>query len=316
MTGQNHTPILILAYNRPDQVRGLIESLRPHKPQKIFVAVDGPKNSKADLAKVQSVIQELDAIDWTADIRRLIRKSNLGLRFAVPDAVNWVLCENDRLIVLEDDVRVGADFFYFMNFTLERFREDPRVGHVSGYNLVPEAEISNSQDLCRESIYPESYAWGTWSEKWQSYSDPIPKLSFRFLTRLTGSIWSALAWRINFRNARRNNVSTWAYRWVAGVWKNGLISVSPNRNISTYVGQTGGTHTRTKPRWVELPLGEIKGLKQNAVLAPDLEADSWMAKNIFRGSLFGALISLVESMILEVIRPWRHKNILREDLGP
>ncbi len=305
MNGQNHTPILILAYNRADQVRGLIESLRPHKPQKVRIAIDGPKNSKGDFEKVQNVIREIDAIDWTSDVKHLIRKSNMGLRFAVPDAVSWALSDSDAVIVVEDDVRVGEDFFYFMNFALERYREDPRVGHVSGYNLVPEAEISNSQDLCRGSIYPESYAWATWSEKWASYSDEIPKLSFKFLVGKTGTVWSAIEWRINFRDAQRHNVSTWAYRWVANIWDNDWTCVSPNRNISTYFGQTGGTHTRTNPRWVELPLRDIRALTLNKKVGLDWGADNWLSQNVFRGSLFGVIIRSLESSVLGIIKTWR-----------
>ena len=46
------------------------------------------------------------------------RKSNLGLRKAVVDAVNWANSEYGRVIVLEDDVRAGPqmiDFFKLFN---------------------------------------------------------------------------------------------------------------------------------------------------------------------------------------------------------
>ncbi len=290
--------MLILAYNRPDQVRGLIESLRVHAPGKIRVAVDGPKNSESDRVKVSEVIRELEAIDWTTDVKHLIRNSNIGIRFAVPGAVSWAIEETGQVIVIEDDVRVGEDFFYFMEYALETFKDDPIIGHVSGYNAVPQFSVSKPDDICRASIYPESYAWGTWANKWQYYSDEIPRLTTKELGKMTGSFWSAIEWRINFHDSRLDYVNTWAYRWVASLWRNNLLGVTPNRNIATYVGQNNGTHTRTGPRWPELEILETRQLQHNMEVDIDTRAEHWMSRTVFRGNPWGVFVRFLESLAL------------------
>ena len=272
------------------------------------VAVDGPKNSESDRAKVSEVIRELEAIDWTTDVKHLIRNSNTGIRFAVPEAVSWAIQETGQVIVIEDDVRIGQDFFYFMEYALESFRDDPMIGHVSGYNAVPKLSISKPDDICRASIYPESYAWGTWANKWKCYSDEIPRLTTKELENKTGSFWSAVEWRINFHDARLNNVSTWAYRWVASLWRNNLLVVTPNRNIGdlllhychvgTYAGQNNGTHTRTGPRWPELETLEIRQLQQNRRVSIDARAEKWMSRIVFRGNPMGVIVRVIESLAL------------------
>ena len=262
------------------------------------VAVDGPKNSESDRAKVSEVIRELEAIDWTTDVKHLIRNSNTGIRFAVPEAVSWAIQETGQVIVIEDDVRIGQDFFYFMEYALESFRDDPMIGHVSGYNAVPKLSISKPDDICRASIYPESYAWGTWANKWKCYSDEIPRLTTKELENKTGSFWSAVEWRINFHDARLNNVSTWAYRWVASLWRNNLLGVTPNRNIATYAGQNNGTHTRTGPRWPELETLEIRQLQQNRRVSIDARAEKWMSRIVFRGNPMGVIVRVIESLAL------------------
>ena len=73
-------PVLILAYNRPDQIRGLIDSMRPYAPKSVLVGIDGPRDNSIDKERVQKVIQEVEAINWTDDIQILERNSNLGLR--------------------------------------------------------------------------------------------------------------------------------------------------------------------------------------------------------------------------------------------
>ena len=40
---QDKPPVLLLVYNRPEQMRGLIRSLAALKPKLILLSVDGPK---------------------------------------------------------------------------------------------------------------------------------------------------------------------------------------------------------------------------------------------------------------------------------
>lgn len=291
-----------MAYNRPDQVEGLLNSLRPFAPETIMVSVDGPKSSSLDKERVSGVIRALEAIDWTADIKFLIREKNVGIRRAVPDAVNWALREHNQIIVIEDDVRVGKDFFFFMEYALQAFENDPRIGHVSGYNAIPENVITEQEAICRGSIYPESYAWGTWKKKWQSYSDSIPELRLSRLKELTGSIWSALEWKINFSNARKDKVNTWAYRWVASLWFNNLLSVSPNANITEYRGRDSGTHTRTVPRWSELPLQSLRMKTKKFAVDRDWKADMWLSQTVFMGHPTGVFVRVIQSYLLSLIR--------------
>jgi hypothetical protein len=225
----------------------------------------------------------------------------LGIRYAVPEAVSWAIQETGQVIVVEDDVRLGQDFFHFMEYALETFKDDPRVGHVSGYNTVPQKNISFPGEICRASVYPESYAWGTWADKWQHYSDEIPKLPFEKLQKLTGTVWSAIEWRINFYDARVDRVSTWAYRWVASLWNNNLIGVTPNRNIATYVGQKRGTHTRTQPRWKEIETLEIVHLEKKSSVEIDRKAEQWISRAVFKGYPWGILIRMLESLGLATI---------------
>jgi hypothetical protein len=162
-------PVLILAYNRPDQIQGLIDSIRPYAPKRVLVGVDGPKDTAIDVEKVRKVVEAVEGINWTDDVQILERKSNLGLRLAVPDAVTWAISRAGRVIVVEDDVRVSKDFFPYMNHCLDEFANEDRIGHISGYNPVPQKFITNPQYRSRTSLFPESYAWATWDRAWSKY---------------------------------------------------------------------------------------------------------------------------------------------------
>jgi hypothetical protein len=295
------TPVLILAYNRPDQIRGLVDSLRVHKPKKIMVGIDGPKDKPGDRDAVAEVNSEIEKIDWTDDIEMLNRQSNIGIRFAVPEAVSWAINKHGQVIVLEDDIRPGPEFFDFMKYALAEFRHSETVGHISGYNLVPKKFLTKPNDRIRASIYPESYAWATWARAWDKYDDSLEwavSQSNSDLAKRVGSWAGSAVWSMNFKDAKSGAISTWAYRWVSSLWKNELVSLGPNRNMANYAGNASGTHTRFAPNWIE-PLVESIGLLRNDNnVAIDVIADHWVSRNCFRASPFGVLRRTGESVIL------------------
>lgn len=299
------TPILILAFNRPNHVKMLIDSLRPHQPQRILVGIDGPRqNSIQDKEKISRVLKEIKKIDWTSDIEIRIRKENLGLRVAVADAVSWAIKKHGEIIVVEDDVVVGPEFLTFMSDMLDKFRNDKSIGHISGYNLVPRAKIKNPEDKFRYSLIPESYAWATWERAWEFYEPSLSganTLTLRKLRKLLGTIPAALVWKINFLDARKEAINTWAYRWVAALWLNNLKCVSPNRNLVEYTGMDDGTHTFLPFRQEQIKIESLRSLSADVSPTTTLNGeDLWIIRRIFHGTYPGLLFRMLSSLALRV----------------
>ena len=297
-------PILILAYNRPVQLRGLVDSLRPFKPPRILIAIDGPKQNSSDVKLVDSVISECKRIDWTLDVSYRIRERNLGLRAAVTDAVSWAIKECGEIIVLEDDVRVGPDFLPFMSYALDKYRNDLSIGHISGYNAVPVKDLEFPENRYRVSNYPESYAWATWARAWILYQDDLSwakNLGTKGLSHISGSRIGGIVWLINFSDASNGFIQTWAYRWVASLWKNNLRCISPNRNLVEYVSGATGTHTRSKPSWNELAVSRIMHLQSPSQTGQDFQADQFLLKKVYRGTWRGAVRRILESLGLRFL---------------
>lgn len=158
------TPLLVLAYNRPEKMRNLIDALRPLAPKTLFLAVDGPRAGRpGDEDRVAAVHREIERIDWPTSIETRFRTANLGLRLAVADAVSWALDAHGQAIVIEDDVLPGRHFLPYAEHMLDTHRDDLRVEHVSGYNALPPERLAGGATGSRLSIYPESFAWATWA---------------------------------------------------------------------------------------------------------------------------------------------------------
>ncbi len=310
------TPLLILAYNRPDRVRGLIERLRPLAPQHLMVVVDGPKPGRpSDAERVKAVHSELEAIDWTTNVQTRLRPENVGLRRSVVDGVTWATSEYGQVVVIEEDVLVGPDFLPYIEFMLDQYRDEDRIAHISGYNVVPGAAMSNVRSHSRLTLYPESIAWATWDRAWAGYDDDLGwamDASVSEIAAITGSTASALRWKQNFRDAHADRISTWAYRWIASMWSKGLLTLSPNHNLVTYAGENDGTNTLMKQRWKELPLfdGPV-----DALLVADAErdriADEWVSRTVFGGTPAGVLKGTAISAALglrKAQRQWKARG--------
>jgi hypothetical protein len=254
-------PVLLLGFNRPDRLIGLVDSLRLSAPETVRIAVDGPRQNRPGEAElVRQCLAVVEQIDWTDDVEILERATNLGLERAIPDAVSWVLRSHEAVIVIEDDVTIGDQFVDFAQSMLSQFADDESVMHVSGYNVVPTNSLTQPGEPIRLSRIPESFAWATWRRAWAHYDPDLTwarSCTISDLDRLTGSRWAAMRWRQNFRLAEHRLISTWAYRWIASMWSQGGWCISPNTNLITYRGYSGGTHTRRKARWQELPIGHL-----------------------------------------------------------
>ena len=307
------TPVVLLAYNRPQKLAALIESLRSSAPKKIMVVVDGPKHNRTDDdARVKETQNISQTINWTDDVTFEFRTENWGLRRSVESAVTSAVELHGKAIMLEDDARPGKSWIPYANYMLEKYETESKVEHVSGYDLVPPSQLLSPNTGSRLSRYPESYAWATWQRAWKNYDGGLDwalNASLSELERIVGSKIGAIRWKQNFLDAQAGRISTWAYRWLASMWSRDSYMIAPNANLVTYDGYTDGTHTFLKPGWEELP--RFAGNWEELVgedLGVDLEADRWAAHHVYSETLYGVSRGVAISAVLELRKRYRSRK--------
>ncbi|MFA6014052.1 MAG: class I SAM-dependent methyltransferase [Gallionellaceae bacterium] len=250
-------PVLLLNFNRPDLTRGLIENLKVIQPLKVYVAIDGPReNNTEDAVNCALVEKAIELIDWNCEIKLSKNKKNIGLRRNVKMNIDWFFSENEIGIVLEDDIRFGEDFFKYTYSVLANYRQDERIGVVSGNNMVGHLtdcpKTGNHAFLC--SIF-HCWGWATWRERWQLYDDNIEHDDDFFVNKLPGILCNSQA--LNFWNSVRQGmldgrVNSWAWRMQFSLWRAGKLCVTPPKNLTINVGfSSEATHTASKPRWLD-----------------------------------------------------------------
>ena len=292
MKENSSVPIIVFAYNRPESLHKFLESLKPHCPEIVYFHVDGPRDSNDDLVRVLATRQIIDEINWIPEVRTCYHDTNIGLRPAIECGMKQVFQAFEKIIVCEDDIILGPEFLNFMTQNLSRYELNLRIGHISGYNNVPREFITDPTSAYRFSIFPESYAWATWKRSWKHYD---PSLAWgnaakrKTLSRLTKSRLGGVVWKNHFYEAYIGRLNSWAFRWVASLWQNGLLCITPNRNLIIYSGRIGGTHTFRESPWLEIPVEELP-LNIPSQINTDISADKWTQKHVFYGTFKGLLI--------------------------
>lgn len=301
----SEAPVLILAYNRPDKTKALIENLRKSRPKTIVFSVDGPRGYKnSDDVKVDAVQSCLKYIDWTDDVTTIFRSSNLGLRAAVPDAVSQVIDKYGTAIVLEDDLEISETFLDYCNWALKEFKNESEIAHISGYSAVPLSNLNHPDNQVRLSKFPQSFGWATWNRSWSNYDDSMTwfnEIDFNDLLVLFNNPVAAAHWWLVLENVRTGRISSWAYRWIQSIWQKKQFAIAPNRSLVVNKGFDEGSHNLTKAPWKEPELGYFEiPMAGSAYL--DFGAEFWISRIQNRNTLLGLIREIGVTTVRAVVR--------------
>lgn len=120
------TPILFLVFNRPEPTEKVFQAISRIKPNKLYVACDGPRKGRdAEIKQVALVQKIVSNVDWICDLKTLFRSTNLGCKCAVSSAISWFFESESEGIILEDDCLPSDSFFYFCSDMLEKISIRP-----------------------------------------------------------------------------------------------------------------------------------------------------------------------------------------------
>lgn len=285
-------PILVIAFNRPDHLDVLIDRLREVKPQKIYFAVDGPrKNKPAESQLVQGCRDLAKSIDWDCEVITNFQESNLGCGLGVSTAITWFFENEERGIILEDDIIPDPSFFPFCSELLQRYEKDPRVFAISGCNFVP-ANYILTKDAYRFSQVPHIWGWASWRDRWAFYQFDMngwrEQLPVKELWSKSGrSIPAAVFWAGTFELLAHKEVDTWDGQLVHMCMKKGMLTATSNTNLIKNIGfDEHATHTVEDLDDLQ-PIIPIILPTTRVPIVVNQKADSWTRKNHFRATWRG-----------------------------
>lgn len=161
-------PIAVIAYKRPDHLESMLESLSVNEgfeSSKLYIFIDGPKKSEDNKGHIETV--EVAQNFKHPDKLLTIRDNNLGNKKNVIFSVSEVLKKHDRVICLEDDLKISSFFLKFMNDCLEIYQNEKKIFHINGWAYPQKINFRNKAVL---GTLMCPWGWATWRDRWTSFA--------------------------------------------------------------------------------------------------------------------------------------------------
>lgn len=264
MTYISKTPILLIAFNRPDLLEQTFAKVRMVQPSHLYIAVDGPRsNRKGESDKVKECQSFAQKVDWSCEVHTLFREDNLGCGRGPAEAISWAFESTERLIILEDDCVASTSFFRFCDEMLERYKDDERVWLISGRSHQSKSKYFNRQDYIF-SHYAHTWGWATWKRCWNQF-DIMMSDAPQFLE--LGGAMNVLASKKQgeyynrrflqtYKHINEEVAHSWDFQWVYAYMKNGGLGIVPCMNLIKNIG-VYGTHTGNDSKVMDMEAEEL-----------------------------------------------------------
>ena len=249
----NNAPIIIFVYNRPECFLTLAESLKTnpeYSESVVYIFSDGGKNEQ-DWEKVNEVRQYIHSLSGCKSVHIVEQPYNLGLASSIIQGVTKVLEQNDKVIVLEDDLTVAPTFLYTMNNALNIYADVDKIAHVCGHTMTLWTEKGDYYFI----RHIDSYGWGTWKRAWNLMETDGQKLLNQLKERNLCKAFDmdgAYPFTRMLQRQIQGKTESWAIRWRASCFLADKLSISVGRSLVHVGGWDGsGTNCGKKPLFPE-----------------------------------------------------------------
>ena len=227
------SPILLTVYNRPEHTKKTIEALKANtlaSESILYVCSDDVKDVE-DVEDVKKVRKYIHTIDGFREVHIIEREKNFGLAQNILKSSTEILNKYGKIIMIEDDIVTSPYFLKYMNDGLEKYKDNPKIGSISGFNF-PSKTMKIPETYKHDVFFfirPSSWGWATWKDKWNQVDWEVKDFD-KFINNpqeqkefnkggedLTGMLIAQQAGKIN----------SWAVRWSYNFYKKGWLSVYP-----------------------------------------------------------------------------------------
>jgi hypothetical protein len=244
-------PVALFAYRRPEHTAACAAALaaNPEAAVTDLVAyLDGPRN-EGEREAVERTKAVLQSAKGFATVEVVARPENVGLARNVSAGLTEVLTARGRVIALEDDLVVSPAFLRYINDGLDLYADDEKVASIHGY-VYPTGCTLPSSFFLRGA---DCWGWATWQRAWSHFNPDATAL----VSRLHSCPWrqefdfgGSYPYGRMLREASQGRVDSWAIRWYASAFLDGMFTLYPGVSLVRNIGHDGtGTHGKATARY-------------------------------------------------------------------
>lgn len=245
------TAVLMLFFIRSDTFGQVFEAVRKAKPKRLYLFQDGPRPDRPDdIEKIMNCRKICENIDWDCEVFRNYQEKNLGCDTSQFTAFSWGFENEEKLIILEDDVVPSKSFFYFCDEMLEKYKDDKEIFMICGRNQLGETNYGDGSYFFAKAA--SIWGWASWRDRWalcdykhSFLNDPklVKKVRSQAPNLFDGKQFIKRCER-HREKATDTFIPSFESPLRAALYIDNCISIVPNKNLIKNVGITGDSaHT-------------------------------------------------------------------------
>ena len=247
-------PVLILFFNRPQQLGQVFAQVRKARPSRLFLYQDGPR-SEADIPGILACREVVAQVDWDCKVDTLYQEKNFGCDPSEFISQKWAFSHVDKCVVLEDDDVPSVSFFAFCKEMLERYENDERITMISGFNVEEQ-----TTDVEGDYFFTTNFSiwgWASWRRVIDQWDEHYTWLDNPTAVRQLEEVIRERGYRDDFLPMCRKHREQGKAFYETIFWSHMLLSnglaIVPRKNMINNLGATAdsthfGGSLKTMPR--------------------------------------------------------------------
>jgi len=233
--------VTLIFFNRPDTLLKVFEQVRLAKPPKLFLVQDGAREGNdRDVVRIEACRKIVENVDWDCEVHTNYSDVNLGCGVRPQSGISWVLQQEERTIILEDDCVPEPTFFEYCDELLERYKDDERICYISGLNHFEEWDFGGSSYGFTKG--GAIWGWATWRRAWEKYDYSVNGINDPYVVRHIKTVLAGDDARVNLWKKtnglvkEKADISYWDVQWGFVKYSQNQLVIVPKYNMICNIG--------------------------------------------------------------------------------
>lgn len=241
------TPVLYITFARPEYASQSFAAIQKAKPKKLYFYSNKARTDRPDeILRNEEVRSYVQQIDWECEVKTWFREDYVDVFTSIWGAIDWIFENEEKAIVVEEDVVTCSAFYDYMESLLEKFKDNKKVWMLSGDNATPQYNPKGLSFF--PSRFAQIYGWASWADRWHALDRRMGNWSsFRKSKAFNDYYCNFLQRKLQraYFNKVYNNLDTynaWDFIFNYNLALNDVYCIIPSVNLVADIGVAGSNH--------------------------------------------------------------------------
>lgn len=232
-------PVLIIGFRRANEIEQVIGCLECYKPNRVYLAMDGPRSSQEAVLTDAARAIALKSICWECTLKTHFMDENIGCAQFVMRAISWFFNYECEGLILEDDILIHPDLIKFVRAYHNYDSFSCLCACTFESLLISSTQRHINIPFC--SWIPSIWGWYTSREVWieflafQRPKDPVH--NFKIFRSRVG-FWQSLLFAMCLDYIDCGKMNAWDYEFAAFMISSSRLSLFPPVQLASNIGNS------------------------------------------------------------------------------